>query len=49
MNIAFDLSWDDCNTREKLENKMHHGLCENGEVNTREQIFIKAHNTNMNV
>ena len=40
ITIVFDLSWDDCNTQEKLEtmvmknlevNKMHYGLCENGE------------------
>ena len=33
---AFDVSWDDCNTQEKLEtmaivNKVHYGLCENNE------------------
>ena len=40
ITIVFDLSWDHCNTQEKLEtmvmqnlevNKMHYGLCENGE------------------
>ena len=39
--IVFDLSWDDCNSQEKLEkngyakflgvNKVHYGLCKNGE------------------
>ena len=40
ITIVFDFSWDDYNTQEKLEtmvmqilgvNKMHYGLCENGE------------------
>ena len=42
ITILFDISWDDCNTQEKLEtmvmqiwgagvNKMHYGLCENCE------------------
>ena len=39
--IVFNWFWDDCNTQEKLEtivmqnfggvNKIHYGLCENGE------------------
>ena len=40
ITIVFDVSHDDCNTQEKLKqwlrnfggiNKMHYGLCENGE------------------
>ena len=43
ITIVFDFSWGDCNTQGKLEtmvmlnfrgrggNKMHYGLCENGE------------------
>ena len=39
ITIVLDLSWDDCNTQEKLEtvvmqilgvNKVHYGLCESG-------------------
>ena len=41
ITIVFDFFWDDCNTQEKLKtmlpkkfgevNKVHYGLCENGE------------------
>ena len=30
MNIAFDLSWDDCNTQEKMETTVMYFFCGGG-------------------
>ena len=53
LTIVLDFSGDDCNTQKKLKtmvmekfgggvNKMHYGLCENGEWTIKNLLFYKG-------